>query len=178
MKTQIATVPVSGSGVNNLTILGQDVNIYGAFLTIVFIFFAMAFWVAHRKKQLDWLDMITRDGRKVSTTKILQLIGGVVGTWIMIKTTIQGNLTWDLFAIYLAYVASVDGFSKLLIAKYSNSGDNQSSNRYSSRSYQSSTFDDEDIPRRRGGKTGRSAPDLQSDADDEIQVGGGAKAGG
>lgn len=179
MQNQITAVPLSGAGANSLTILGQDINVYGAFLTIIFIFFGVAFWVAHRKKQLDWLDMITRDGRKVSTTKILQLIGGVVGTWIIIKVTIQGNLTWDLFAIYLGYVASVDGFSKLITAKYSNGSDNQSSNRYSPRSYQpASTFDDDDMPRKRSSKLNKPVADMPAEEDDEIQVGGGAKAGG
>ena len=70
--------------------------------------------------------MITRDGTKVSTTKILQLVGGVVGTFIIIKVTLQGTLTWDLFAIYLSYVASIDGFSKLIMAKYGAAGSDDS----------------------------------------------------
>jgi hypothetical protein len=64
------------------------------------------------------MDMITRDGTKISATKILQLVGGFVGTFIVIKLTLQGQLDWDIFAIYLGYVASIDGFSKLVMAKY------------------------------------------------------------
>ena len=101
-----------------VTVLGMTFNIYGVILLVLGIIFLFALWNAHKKKGLDWTDMITRDGTKVSTTKILQLVGGVVGTWIIIQVTLSGLLTWDLFAIYLAYVASIDGFSKLIMARY------------------------------------------------------------
>jgi hypothetical protein len=101
-----------------INVMGYDVNIYAVFLLIIFAIFLIALWRAQKSQRLDWLDMLTRDGRKVSTTKVLQLIGGVVGTWIIIQVTLQGVLTWDLFAIYLAYVASIDGFSKLILARY------------------------------------------------------------
>lgn len=110
-----------------VNISGYDINVYGAVLVVFFAIFLIALWRAQRAKRLDWLDMLTRDGTKVSTTKILQLIGGAVGTWIIIKVTLQGVLTWDLFAIYLAYVASIDGFSKLIMAKYGASGSDDSS---------------------------------------------------
>lgn len=101
-----------------VTIMGYTFNIYGALLGGLLLFFLGAFWRAVRKGHLDWTDMITRDGTKVSTTKILQLIGGIVGTWIMVQLTLQEKLTWDMFAIYLGYVASIDGFAKLILAKY------------------------------------------------------------
>jgi hypothetical protein len=93
-------------------------NIYGAILAVLALIFLCALWSAQRKQKLDWTDMLTRDGTKVSTTKILQLVGGVVATWIVIQTTMAGKLTWDLFAIYLMYVASIDGFSKFIMARY------------------------------------------------------------
>lgn len=107
-----------------ITLFGYDINIYGAILTIMFAVFLFALYRAQKAERLNWLDMITATGsNKVSTTKILQLVGGVVATWIVIKMTLQGSLNWDIFAIYLGYVASIDGFSKLLMAKYgSNSG--------------------------------------------------------
>ena len=87
-------------------------------MSMIFMFLFL-FYQAQKREHLDWTDLITANGSTaVSLTKCLQLIGGVVGTWIMIKTTLQGKLTWDLFAIYLAYVASVDGFSKFIAAKY------------------------------------------------------------
>ena len=78
---------------------------------------------AHRSGAIDWIGMITTDvnGKAVpSVTKILQLVGGVVGTWIVINLTLQKGITWDIFSIYLAYVASVDGFEKVIMLKFSN----------------------------------------------------------
>jgi hypothetical protein len=105
-----------------VTFCGFSFNVYGAILiALIFVFFFLM-WKEHRKNRLDWTDMITRDGRKISSTKIMQLVGGVVGTWIVVKTTLNEKLTWDLFAIYLAYVASADGFSKFITARYSGGG--------------------------------------------------------
>lgn len=98
--------------------LGITWNIYGVVMMVMVAWFLIMLWRVEKTHDLDWVDMITRDGRKISTTKVLQLVGGVVGTFIIIKVTLQGDLTWDLFAIYLAYVASIDGFSKFMIAKY------------------------------------------------------------
>jgi hypothetical protein len=55
---------------------------------------------------------------QASLTKILQLIGGITATFIVIKMVLTRTLTWDIFAIYLAYVASVDSFNRFLLAKY------------------------------------------------------------
>lgn len=103
------------------------INFYAISILIVVILFLFAVWREHRSKRLDWLDMLTRDGTKVSTTKILQLVGGVVATWIIIQVTLQDKLTWDLFTIYLTYVASIDGYSKFIMAKYGASGSDDSS---------------------------------------------------
>lgn len=118
---------------NTIVIFGQSFNIFGVIITLLLLVFIYMLASAHKKKKLDWTDMITRDGSTVSTTKILQLIGGVVATWIMIKTTVQGTLTWDLFAIYLSYVASIDGFSKLILAKYA--GPQSNSNQFGSNGF-------------------------------------------
>ena len=109
-----------------VNIFGHDINIYAIVLIGMFAIFLIALWRAQRAQRLDWMDMITRDGTKVSTTKVLQLVGGIVGTWIIIQVTLQGVLTWDLFAIYLAYVASIDGFSKLILARYGAQGSDDS----------------------------------------------------
>ena len=101
-----------------LNIFGYTINLYAVTITVFFAAFVIGLWRAQRAQHLNWLDMLTRDGTKVSTTKVLQLLGGVVATWIVIKLTLQEKLTWDIFAIYLGYVASIDGYSKLLMAKY------------------------------------------------------------
>jgi hypothetical protein len=62
--------------------------------------------------------MITKDGRSVSLTKILQLVGGITATWVVIKFTLMNQLNDSLFGLYLAYVAGVEGYSKFVAAKY------------------------------------------------------------
>ena len=105
-----------------VNIMGYDVNIFGVTIVLFFIGLGIAFYRALRSERLNWVDMITRDGRKVSLTKMLQLMGGFAATWIVIKMTLTKELNWDIFAIYLAYVAGVDGFSKFMTMKYSNGG--------------------------------------------------------
>lgn len=124
-----ASVPTASelNQASMIDVFGMQVNAYALTIIVMLFVFLFLLFKAQRARRLDWMDMITRDGTKVSTTKILQLIGGVVGTWIIIKVTIQGVLTWDLFAIYLGYVASVDGFSKLIMAKYGAAGSDDSS---------------------------------------------------
>lgn len=108
----------------NITI--PTIDIFGIAIGLFFVVLLIAMWRASKTRNLDWMDMITRDGTKVSTTKVLQLVGGAVGTWIIVKTTLQEHLTWDLFAIYLSYVASIDGFSKIILAKYGAAGSDDS----------------------------------------------------
>jgi hypothetical protein len=101
-----------------VTLFGLTFNIYAAVIVFIFAVFMIAVYRAQCARRFDWMDMITRDGTKVSATKVLQLVGGIVGTFIVIKLTLQSQLTWDIFAIYLSYVASIDGFSKFMMAKY------------------------------------------------------------
>lgn len=98
--------------------LFTSLNLYATFIFMLFGLFGYVFYKAQRNNKLDWVDIITKDGRIVSLTKILQLVGGVIATWVVVQVTIAGNLTWDILAIYLAYVASIEGFSKFIQAKY------------------------------------------------------------
>lgn len=139
-----------------ITIFGMSFNLYGAILLVVALVFFCALWRAQRKKQFDWTDLITRDGHTVSATKLLQLVGGVVGTWIIIKVTMNDRLTWDLFAIYLAYVASIDGFSKLMMAKYGSQSSDDTRQSYRRYSYGRSYEPEDEVleaPRPGGAKT-------------------------
>lgn len=116
LETSAAAIEIQKASM--VTLFGVTFNIYAAVLFAMLIFFIIAWYRTAKARKLDWVDMITRDGTKISATKVLQLVGGVVGTFIIIKVTLQGQLDWDLFAIYLAYVASIDGFSKFIMAKY------------------------------------------------------------
>jgi hypothetical protein len=93
-------------------------NIVGLVMLAINAFFLVGLWKELKRNDLNWNYLITRDGKRVSTTKILQLVGGFTGTWIMVHLTLGGSITWHMFVIYLAYVASVEGFSKFVEAKF------------------------------------------------------------
>lgn len=95
-----------------------------AIIFICAVFVASLIKLHLSKSSYSLADLITRDGKHLSTTKILQLVGGIVGTFIVIKMTITGLMTWEIFLVYLAYAASVDGFTKAINAKFKNQFDN------------------------------------------------------
>ena len=68
--------------------------------------------------KLDLTDMITKNGRSVSLTKVLQLIGGITATWVIMHLTMNNTLTESVFGLYLVYIGSVEGYSKFVAAKY------------------------------------------------------------
>jgi len=108
-----------------VTIFGHTVNVFASMLIIMFIALMYGLYKAQRDKDnpFDWIDMFTginqsTGKREASSTKIMQLVGGVTGTFVVIKQALVGTLNWDVFAIYLSYVASVDGFTRFMLAKY------------------------------------------------------------
>ena len=107
-QAQMATITYDGHTFHLMTFV-----LMAVFFGLLFLFYRI-----QRSNKLDFADMLTKDGRSVSLTKVLQLIGGVTSTWIMIKLTLQGGLTEALFGLYLAYVAGVEGYSKYVAAKY------------------------------------------------------------
>jgi len=86
----------------------------GAMLLLVLYFF----WRVHSSKDtvLNFADILTSDGKKVSLSKVLQLTGGITSTLVIWKLTLAGSLSEGIFAIYLTYVASVEGFSRYMAA--------------------------------------------------------------
>lgn len=99
-------------------------------ITTFALFIIFMLWYETYKQTLDWRDLITNPAtNRVSLTKILQLVGGVVGTWIMVIVTLHDKLTGDLFFTYLAYVGAIEGWSKFITAKYGAVGEVRSYNR-------------------------------------------------
>lgn len=84
----------------------------------ILVILLIAFLRAQRYNKLDWTDLLTRDGTKVSTTKLLQLVGGIVATWVIIKLTLNKELSVEILVTYLMYVAGSDGYAKYIMAKY------------------------------------------------------------
>ena len=101
-----------------LNLWGYQLNLMTVMILAVLAGIIYMFIRIQQSERLDFADMITKDGRKVSGTKVLQLLSGVASTWIIIKMGLQGTLTAEIFGIYLAYTASIEGFSKFISAKY------------------------------------------------------------
>jgi len=108
---------------SNITLFGHTFNIWA--MMILFIFGVIVYGLdkARRTKCIDWVDLVTSVDQatgevQASATKIMQLIGGITGTFIVVKLTLQNTINWDIFGIYLTYVAGVEGFSRFMLAKY------------------------------------------------------------
>jgi hypothetical protein len=106
-------------------ISGLHITGYGVVAVLLLLLLFYGLWRLGNREDssFDWEDLICNTdivtGKKTaSVTKILQLTGGVAGTFVVIKLTLTNSLTWDIFVTYLAYVASIDGFSKYLMARY------------------------------------------------------------
>lgn len=104
-------------------------NLPGIIIVCLLSFMGYLF---HKAGKLDWTDLITARGpdNKVSLTKFLQLVGGVIGSWAVIHTVLHDKLTYDILMVYLAYVASIEGFSKFVAAKYGASNGNNNGVNY------------------------------------------------
>ena len=101
-----------------LDIFNYQINLASVLIVLCICGLVFTFWKIQSAKRLDFADMLTKDGTKVSTTKVLQLVGGIVASWVIIKTGSAGTLSAEMFAIYLAYVGSIEGWSKFISAKY------------------------------------------------------------
>ena len=99
----------------------KDMDLMSFVIVMMFVSFIFMFWRAQAKSHLNWIDLIRKPGSNtISLTKLIQLVGAMIATWIMVKMAMSDKITWDIFAIYLAYVGSVEGFSKFVTAKYGN----------------------------------------------------------
>ena len=101
-----------------LSIYGYEINLMAVSILMLLLGILFLFWRIQCSEKLDFADMITKNGKSVSLTKVLQLVGGLTATWIMIKLTLTGGLTESLFGIYLTYVGGVEAYSKFVSAKY------------------------------------------------------------
>ena len=101
-----------------LNIFNYQINLASVLIVLCIFGIVYTFWKIQSAKRLDFADMLTKDGSKVSSTKVLQLVGGIVASWVIIKTGSTGALSIEMFAIYLAYVGSIEGWSKFISAKY------------------------------------------------------------
>lgn len=95
-----------------------DLGLAEKTIALLVALFALLLLQAQRRG-LSCLDLITDKGNnKMSLTKTLNLLGGVIGAWAVTKMALNKNLTWDILAVYLAYCGSTHGFSTWLSAKF------------------------------------------------------------
>jgi hypothetical protein len=76
-----------------------------------------------KNRELIWTTIISSDadGKSVSLTKVLNLVGGIIGSWIVMKMTLQNTITWDILTAYLTYCGGTASFSKYINAKFRSS---------------------------------------------------------
>lgn len=108
-----------------INIFGVEINVYATMLLISFFGLLYAIYKANKSENnsFEFSDLLMGTNqitgkREASIEKILQLVGGATGTFAVVKLTLQGVITWDIFGIYLTYVAGVNGFSKFMLARY------------------------------------------------------------
>ena len=113
-----ASASLSSAKAAVIDMFGYSLNVPAIGISLAVLGILYMFYRIQKSEKLDFADMITKDGRVVSLTKVLQLIGGLTSTWIMIKLTLTGGLTEALFGLYLTYVGAIEGYSKFVAAKY------------------------------------------------------------
>lgn len=107
---------------NIQALIFKDMDLMSFVIVSMFLSFIVMFWRAQAQSKLNWIDLIRKPGSSViSLTKLIQLLGAMVATWIMVKMAMSDKISWDILATYLAYVGSVEGYSKFVSAKYGNS---------------------------------------------------------
>lgn len=97
---------------------GYDINLMSVMIISMLLGILWLFYRIQKSAKLDFTDLITKDGKSVSLTKVLQLVGGITATWVIIKLTSAGSLTEAVFGLYLTYVGAIEGYSKYVAARY------------------------------------------------------------
>lgn len=93
------------------------INPYAVMVIIGGAFLFYQLYLAQKKYDINWVDMVARDG-KMSLSKLLQLTGGLVATWVIIYLTLHDKMSTDFLFTYLAYVGAVEGWSKFVSVKW------------------------------------------------------------
>lgn len=105
------------------TALSKPEFYYAITIFWFFVMLMITFWLGRRRGELNWTDMLTEHGR-LSSDKFMQMVGGIVVTWVIIKYAQDKILTSDLLLVYLAYVGGMSAFRRFVMAKYNMTGSN------------------------------------------------------
>lgn len=101
-----------------------DILNYAFLGSIIIFIFAIIFTSKNSHNKFNLLDLISNPNGSASLTRILQLAAGVTGTWVIIKITLAGTLTYDMFGVYLAAMGISEGYNKWVQSKKENTNDN------------------------------------------------------
>lgn len=98
---------------------------YISIILLVIFIIIISFWLYIRYIRPDPiaspLDLIKHEtSGQLSMTKIGQVLGVIISTWVVVKLTLMRALNIDIFLVYLSYIAGADAFSKWLHLRYSN----------------------------------------------------------
>ncbi len=89
---------------------------------LIFLFFLMVIAILYGLYKRDndkhdvweWKQLVSELDGKASQTKLMQLIGSITGTFIVIYQTMKDNLNAEIFIAYLAALGLSAGFSRWL----------------------------------------------------------------
>lgn len=96
---------------------------FGQVLTYAYLFavatFLFVLWKTSRddNNKFHWIDIVSGPDGSASLTRILQLVAGVTGTWVVVQATAGKWLNVDIFAVYLAAMGISEGFTKWIQSK-------------------------------------------------------------
>lgn len=96
----------------------SSLSVQSITLILMIVGLLVLFWRIQKSKKLDFTDMLTKNGTSVSLTKVLQLVGGITSTWVIVNLALNNTLSESLFGLYLAYVGSIEAYSKFVAARY------------------------------------------------------------
>ncbi len=78
----------------------------------------------------EWKQLVSELDGKASQTKVMQLIGSITGTFIVIYQTVKDSLISEVFIAYLAALGLSAGFSRWLNHNDRNNCNDDYSDRY------------------------------------------------
>ncbi len=87
-----------------------------AVLVFIFVIYKVSKDPANK---FHWIQSISNPDGSASLTRILQFGAGVTATWVIVKQTMAGALSTEMFLIYLAAMGLSEAYTKFLQAKES-----------------------------------------------------------
>jgi hypothetical protein len=90
---------------------------YGYLIAIVLLVIVLIKMSVSTSNKFHLIDTVSNTDGSASLTRMLQLIAGVTGTWVILQATAGKWLTVDIFGVYLAAMGISEGFTKWVNSK-------------------------------------------------------------